>query len=187
MIPRCSIARCTTKSGPIEESQQCSAVKYQSINQHAYDCNINDTDQSSFAEAIAFFFGSLNQSIDGEGHDRVSITLPDIQLTLVQQLEKVACSPLHVVIMAGSSLDLSFIRDSSRYASLMWAGYPGQSGGVTIANVVFGQYNPSGRLPITFYPASYVNEVAMTDMSMRPSSVNPGRILVEVNRSPLNL
>jgi beta-D-xylosidase 4 len=77
--------------------------------------------------------------------------------------------------MSGSSLDLSFIRDSPQYASLIWAGYPGQSGGSAIAGVVFGQYNPDGRLPITFYPAAYVDQVNMTDMSMRPSSTNPGR------------
>ena len=68
-----------------------------------------------------------------------------------------------------------YIRDSPQYASLIWAGYPGQSGGSAIATVVFGQYNPGGRLPITFYPASYVDEVSMFDMSMRPSSTNPGR------------
>ena len=77
--------------------------------------------------------------------------------------------------MSGSSLDLTFIRDSPQYASLIWAGYPGQSGGLAIASVIFGQYNPGGRLPITFYPATYIDQVAMTDMSMRPSSTNPGR------------
>jgi len=151
--------------------------------QFAFGCHINDTDESGFAAAIelarssdiVFFFGGLNQSIDGEGHDRISITLPDIQLSLLKQLEKVVHSPLHVVIMSGSSLDLSFIRDSPQYASLIWAGYPGQSGGLAIATVVFGQFNPGGRLPITFYPASYVDQVSMFDMSMRPSSTNPGR------------
>jgi hypothetical protein len=77
--------------------------------------------------------------------------------------------------MSGSSIDLFYIRDSPQYASLIWAGYPGQAGGSAIASVVFGQYNPAGRLPITFYPASYVDQVNMTDMSMRPSSTNPGR------------
>ena len=96
-------------------------------------------------------------------------------MSLLQQLEKVVRSPLHVVIMTGSSIDLSYIRDSTQYASLIWAGYPGQAGGLAIANVVFGQYNPAGRLPITFYPAAYVDQVKMTDMSMRPSSTNPGR------------
>jgi hypothetical protein len=140
-------------------------------------------DESGFAAAIelaraadiVFFFGGLNQSIETEGRDRNTTDLPPIQFSLLQQLEKVVRSPLHVVIMSGSSLDLSYIRDSSNYASLIWAGYPGQAGGLAVANVVFGQYNPGGRLPITFYPASYVNAVSMFDMQMRPSPTNPGR------------
>jgi hypothetical protein len=77
--------------------------------------------------------------------------------------------------MSGSSLDLSYIRDSSNFASLIWMGYAGQAGGLAVATVIFGQYNPGGRLPITFYPASYINAVSMFDMQMRPSAVNPGR------------
>jgi hypothetical protein len=124
---------------------------------------------------IVFFFGGINQSIESEGRDRKTIDLPPVQLLLLQEIEKVVRSPIHVVIMSGSGLDLSYIRDSSNYASLIWAGYPGQSGGAAIASVVFGQYNPGGRLPITFYPASYVDAVNMTDMQMRPSATNPGR------------
>ncbi len=44
---------------------------------------------------------------------------------------------MNVIIMSGSSLDLSFIRDSPAYGSLIWTGYPGQSGGTAIASVVF--------------------------------------------------
>jgi hypothetical protein len=124
---------------------------------------------------IVIFFGGIDQSIESEGRDRTSIALPDIQLALIQQLEKVVRSPLHVVIMSGSSLDLSYIRDSNQYASLIWMGYAGQSGGLALANVIFGQYNPGGRLPITVYPASYVDAVSMFDMQMRPSPTNPGR------------
>ena len=146
-------------------------------------CQIKDNDTSGFAEAlelarsadVVIFFAGLNLTVEREGRDRVTIVLPDIQTNLLQELEKVIRSPMHVVVLAGSSLDLSYIRDSPQYASLLWAGYPGQSGGPAIASVVFGQYNPGGRLPITFYPASYVDEVSMFDMSMRPSSTNPGR------------
>ena len=61
------------------------------------------------------------------------------------------------------------IRDSNKWAYLIWAGYPGQTGGFAIASIVFGQYNPDGRLPITLYPASYVNAVSMFGMRMRPT------------------
>jgi hypothetical protein len=124
---------------------------------------------------IVFFFGGINQTIESESHDRKTIDLPPVQLLLLQEIEKVVRSPIHVIIMSGSGIDLSYIRDSPNYASLIWAGYPGQSGGAAIASVVFGEYNPGGRLPITFYPASYVDAVNMTDMQMRPSSTNPGR------------
>jgi beta-D-xylosidase 4 len=77
--------------------------------------------------------------------------------------------------MSGSGLDLSYVRDSDQYASLIWMGYAGQSGGLALANVMFGDYNPGGRLPITIYPASYVDAVSMFDMQMRPSPTNPGR------------
>ena len=50
-----------------------------------------------------------------------------------------------------------------------------QSGGDALADVLFGRYSPAGRLPVTWYPADYVNQVPMTDQSMRASSGNPGR------------
>jgi beta-D-xylosidase 4 len=135
----------------------------------SYGCHISGTDESSFVSAIelarladvVFFFGGLDQSIEAEGRDRISIALPSIQLSLLQQIENVVRAPIHVVIMSGSSL--------------IWMGYAGQSGSLAVATVIFGQYNPGGRLPITFYPASYVDAVSMFDMRMRPSATNPGR------------
>ncbi|CAF4917292.1 unnamed protein product [Rotaria sp. Silwood1] len=149
----------------------------------AYGCKISDDDQSGFAAAIelaqssdvVIFFGGIDQSIECEGHDRTSIALPDVQLALIKQLEKVVHSTLHIVIMSGSGLDLSYVRDSNQCGSLIWMGYAGQAGGLAIANVIFGQFNPGGRLPITIYPASYVDAVSMFDMQMRPSPTNPGR------------
>ena len=149
----------------------------------AFGCNVNNSDQSGFAEAIelarlsdvVIFIGGINESIEHEGSDRTSIELPAIQLALLQQLEKVSRSPIHVVMMSGSSLDLAYVRDSNQCASLTWMGYAGQQGGLGLANVMFGQYNPGGRLPLTFYPASYVDTVSMFDMQMRPSPTNPGR------------
>lgn len=150
---------------------------------HARGCPVSGRDERDFRTAldlarssdVVFFLGGIDHTVEREGTDRESIALPEIQLALLQQLEKVVRSPLHVVIMSGSSLDLSYIRDSSQCASLIWMGYPGQSGGLALASVIFGQYNPAGRLPLTFYPAAYANSVSMFDMGMRPSPVNPGR------------
>jgi hypothetical protein len=124
---------------------------------------------------VVIFVGGIDEHEESEGHDRTSIEFPGIQLALIQQLEKVVRSPLHVVIMSGGGVDLTYVRDSNQSGSLIWMGYAGQSGGLALANVMFGQYNPGGRLPITYYPASYVANLSMFDMQMRPSPTNPGR------------
>lgn len=150
--------------------------------EYAFGCEISGTNQSGFAEAIelarqadiVFFFGGLNQSIERETVDRVSIDILPVQISLLKELEKVVHSSLHVVMMSGSSLDLTYIRDSKNFASLIWMGYAGQAGGLAVGTVIFGQYNPGGRLPITFYPSSYINAVSMFNMRMRPSATSPG-------------
>ncbi len=128
----------------------------------SYGCRISGTDESGFASAIelarladvVLFFGGIDKSIESEAHDRITIDLPPIQLALLQQIEKVVRSPIHVVIMSGSGQDLSYIRNSVNYGSLIWMGYGGQAGGLAVATVIFGEYNPVGRVPITIYPAS---------------------------------
>jgi beta-D-xylosidase 4 len=151
--------------------------------EYARGCEISSHSEKDFAAAIelarssdiVFFIGGIDHTVEREGVDRKTITLPDVQLSLIQQLEKVSRSPIHIVIMSGGGVDLSYIRDSNQSGSLIWMGYPGQSGGLALASVIFGQYNPAGRLPVTIYPASYVDAVSMFDMQMRPSPTNPGR------------
>lgn len=59
--------------------------------------------------------------------------------------------------------------------AIVWGGYPGQSGGTALFDILTGKAAPAGRLPITQYPAAYADQVPMTDMTLRPSASNPGR------------
>jgi len=119
----------------------------------------------------------INEGIEAEGHDRTDISLPGVQWGLVNAVEQAAKGPVIIVFLQGGPLDISQARDDPNIAAIIWAGYPGQAGGTAIADVIFGNYNPAGRLPYTVYPADYVNQVSMFDMQMRPSTQppNPGR------------
>ncbi|KAG8368707.1 hypothetical protein BUALT_Bualt15G0073700 [Buddleja alternifolia] len=128
------------------------------------------------ADAVVLVMGS-DQSIEAEGLDRVDITLPGQQQLLVTEVAKVSKGPLILVIMSGGGMDVQFAKDNPKVSSILWVGFPGQAGGAAIGDVIFGNYNPSGRLPMTWYPQSYVEKVNMTDMNMRPNSATgyPGR------------
>ena len=79
--------------------------------------------------------------------------------------------------MGGGTVDLTAAKNNAKVGSIIWVGYPGQSGGIAIANTLTGKNVPSGRLTQTFYPASFVDDVSMFDMNMRPNpeTGNPGR------------
>ena len=121
------------------------------------------------------FVGGLDTRMEGEANDRTNISLPQCQSSLIAMLEQISPQPIIVVILSGSSLDLTYVRDSEKTGSVVWGGYSGQDGGRAVADLLFGRFSPAGRLPITFYPDRYVEQVAMDDMNMRPSVNNPGR------------
>ena len=82
------------------------------------------------------------------GGDRTDIKLPDSQ---VQMLEQVAATgkPLVVVLLNGSALAVNWAQDHAN--AILEAWYPGEAGGRAIGETLTGKYNPSGRLPLTFY------------------------------------
>ena len=109
------------------------------------------------ADVVIVFLG-LSPNLEGEetpihvpgfeGGDRTAIELPAVQQKLVEDLAATG-KPLIIVLMNGSALAL---RDAEQRASaILEAWYPGQSGGTAIAETLFGENNPAGRLPITFY------------------------------------
>ncbi|KAL0384508.1 UNVERIFIED_CONTAM: Beta-xylosidase/alpha-L-arabinofuranosidase 2 [Sesamum radiatum] len=131
---------------------------------------------ASTADAVVLVMGS-DQSIERESLDRVNITLPGEQQNLITEVAKVSKGPVILVIMSGGGMDVQFAKDDPKITSILWVGFPGEAGGAAIADVIYGYYNPSGRLPMTWYPQSYVEQVDMTNMNMRPDPATgyPGR------------
>ena len=83
-----------------------------------------------------------------EGGDRTSIELPEVQRNLIAAL-KDAGKKVVLVNFSGSAMGLE--PESRICDAILQAWYPGQEGGHAIADILFGDYNPSGKLPVTFY------------------------------------
>jgi beta-glucosidase len=129
------------------------------------------------SDVIVAFLG-LSPEIEGEempvhvqgfeGGDRTTIELPAVQQQLVAALSATG-KPLILVLMNGSALSL---QDAGKKASaVLEAWYPGQAGGTAIVETLFGENNPSGRLPVTFYASTDqlppFNDYAMKDRTYR--------------------
>jgi beta-D-xylosidase 4 len=108
-----------------------------------------------------------------------------VQLDFIKALEQVSKRPIVVATIGGGQVDMSYIRDSPKTGAILWLGYGTQSAGRAFADVVSGKFSPSGRLPVTQYPGDYVNQVSMEDMSLRPSSSNPGRTYMWYTGTPV--
>ena len=116
--------------------------------------------KASAADAI-IFVGGINSNLEGEEGDagkeevegfykgdRTTIALPKIQTNMMKAL-KATGKPVVFVNMSGSAMGMEWEADN--VDAILQAWYGGQSAGTAIADVLFGDYNPSGRLPITFY------------------------------------
>ncbi|MBE2230278.1 MAG: glycoside hydrolase family 3 C-terminal domain-containing protein [Chitinophagaceae bacterium] len=112
-----------------------------------------------FKDADAIIFaGGISPQLEGEempvtvpgfkGGDRTSILLPAIQTELMKAL-KATGKPVIFVMLTGSALAIPW--EDENIPAIMNAWYGGQSGGTAVADVLFGDYNPAGRLPVTFY------------------------------------
>jgi beta-glucosidase len=117
-------------------------------------------DAARQADAVVMFLG-LSPRLEGEemkvpvagfaGGDRVDIGLPAVQEELLQKVAAIG-KPVVLVLLNGSALAVNWAHDN--VPALVDAWYPGQAGGAAIADVLFGDYNPAGRLPVTFYQSA---------------------------------
>lgn len=136
---------------------------------YAQGCHIINPGREGYAEALAIaeraevviFIGGISQLIEGEEGqvegvggglrskgDRIDLNLPAVQEELLQALHATG-KPVVLVLVNGSALAVNWA--DANLPAILEAWYPGQAGGAALAEVLFGDYNPAGRLPVTFY------------------------------------
>jgi len=106
------------------------------------------------ADAVILCMGNSSDKIigqpettEGERHDRCNLDLPGVQQDFIQEIAKVNPNTV-IVLQNGSAITMeSWLKE---VGAILETWYPGAEGGNAIADVVFGDYNPGGRLPITF-------------------------------------
>ncbi|CAD6589417.1 MAG: hypothetical protein ASARMPRED_004038 [Alectoria sarmentosa] len=149
---------------------------------YAFGTNISSNSTEYFAGAMAaakmsdviIFAGGIDNTVEAEGSDRMNISWPGNQLDLISQLSSIG-KPVVVLQMGGGQVDSSSLKSNPNVNALLWGGYPGQSGGQAILDILTGARAPAGRLITTQYPADYALSFSQDDMSLRPNGSNPGQ------------
>jgi beta-glucosidase len=134
---------------------------YQSTGNAEISLLWRSADQGPFADAVAaakradvvIFAGGISSQIEGEegtpyGGDRTTLDLPEIQTRLLKALVGTG-KPVVFVLMSGSAMSVNWAQEN--VPAILEAWYSGEEGGNAITDVLFGDYNPAGRLPVTFY------------------------------------
>ncbi len=124
---------------------------------------VEETDAKTIAGRVKdadviIYAGGISANLEGEqmgvhiegfdGGDRTLLSLPKVQLEMLKEL-KATGKPVVLVLMTGSALGIEW--EAAKIPAIVNAWYGGQAGGTAIADVLFGDYNPAGRLPVTFY------------------------------------
>ena len=104
----------------------------------------------SDADAIVII-GGISARLEGEGGDKADIELPAVQQRLAKAMHGTG-KPVVFVNCSGSAIAFASIEED--YDALLQAWYPGQGGARALADVLFGDFNPSGKLPVTFYAST---------------------------------
>jgi beta-glucosidase len=127
------------------------------------------------AADVVIYVGGINSELEGEesskansyvgfeGGDRTQIELPSVQTALLQQLSDTG-KPVIFVNCSGSAMAMPW--EAQNLPAIVQAWYPGEQGGKAVGEVLFGDVNPAGRLPVTFY-ASTADLPSFDDYSMK--------------------
>jgi len=116
-----------------------------------------------------------------KGGDRTSLDIPSDQQKLLQALQLTG-KRIVLVLVGGSALAVNW--EEKDLPAIIDAWYPGEEGGDAVADVIFGDYNPAGRLPVTFYKSAK-DLPPFDDYDMFPDSLGQGRTYRYFKGSPL--
>ena len=100
---------------------------------------------------VIIVIGGISAQMEGEGGDKSTIELPAVQQSLIRAMHATG-KPVILVNCSGSCMAFGSLED--QYDALIQAWYPGQGGSQALAEVIFGDYNPGGKLPVTFYASN---------------------------------
>lgn len=117
---------------------------------------------------VIVFAGGISPRLEGEalqvqvdgfnGGDKTNLELPAVQTALLKELKKTG-KPIVLVLINGSALSINW--EAENIHAIVEAWYGGEAAGTAVADVLFGKYNPAGRLPITFYKS--INDIPSFD------------------------
>lgn len=124
------------------------------VNYQATAAKVKDADAIIFVGGISPRLEGEEMPVDAEGFrkgDRTDIELPKVQKEMVKALKNTG-KPVIFIVCTGSALALTW--EEENLDAILNAWYGGQEGGTAVADVLFGDYNPAGRLPVTFYTSA---------------------------------
>ena len=126
------------------------------------------------ADAVVVVVG-IDGSQEAEGRDRYNTTLPGLQGKLVAAIAALRIPDTVLVVVHGGAMSLGDLPAGAVPGAVVDAPYGGEMAATALAEVLFGQVNPSGKLAATWYPAGFVDQVPLTDMALAAGPHSPGR------------
>jgi beta-glucosidase len=128
-------------------------------------CGLTNKSKDGFTEAIEvaskadvailvlgishLYESEEGQSMESEAQgDRIHLNLPGVQNDLLKEIHTTG-TPIILILTSGSALSVNYAEENT--PAIIQAWYPGEEGGAAVADIIFGDYNPAGRLPVTFY------------------------------------
>lgn len=137
--------------------------------------SVTSNDTSTIGEAVAAAHSAddvilvvgQDGTIEHEASDRTEIALSKGQTELIARVAEAAVKPVVVVILTGGAVDVAEMLANPKIGAILMAGQPSVTV-LGVGDLIYGKAVPAGRMVQTTYPASFVDEVSIFDMAMRP-------------------